>query len=70
MKIYSARISDYYGVCSRKIGGVVTELRTREHSINNCAIVNIRGYEGPHFNPHYRQLLSWRGKPDQLATVL
>ena len=43
MKIYSARISDYYGVCSRKIGGVVTELRTRERSINNCAIVNIRG---------------------------
>ena len=38
----SARISDYYGVCSRKIGGVVTELRTRERSINNCAIVNIR----------------------------
>ena len=25
-----ARIGDYYGVCSRKIGGVVTELRTRE----------------------------------------
>ena len=39
----SARISDYYGVCSRKIGGVVTELRTRERSIHNCAIVNIRG---------------------------
>ena len=40
----SARISDYYGVCSRKIGGVVTELRTRERWINNnCAIVNIRG---------------------------
>ena len=39
----SARIGDYYGVCSRKIGGVVTELRTHERSINNCAIVNIRG---------------------------
>ena len=39
---HSARTGDYYGVCSRKIGGVVTELRTRERSINNCTIVNIR----------------------------
>ena len=38
----SARIGDYYGVCSRKNGGVVKELRTRERLINNCAIVNIR----------------------------
>ena len=36
----SARIGDYYGVCSRKIGGVVTELRMRERSINNLPIVN------------------------------
>ena len=43
----SARISDYYGVCSRKISGVVTELRTRERSINNCAIVN--NYTGTQF---------------------
>ena len=37
----SARIGDYYGVCSRKIGGVVTELRMRERSINNLPIVNM-----------------------------
>ena len=39
----SAMIGDYYGVCSRKIGGVLTELCTRELSVNNFAIVNIRG---------------------------
>ena len=40
----SARIGDYYSVCSRKIGGVVIELRrTHECLINNCAIVNIHG---------------------------
>ena len=30
----SARIGNYYGVCSRKIGGVVMELHTRKRSID------------------------------------
>ena len=39
----SARIGDYYGVCSRTIGGVFRELYMRELSINNFAILNIWG---------------------------